>query len=92
MQCRCSAGVDAGVSDGCDGGHVVDHVVFTGVSFGEQAFEASFAEFIVIEVEIVPAHLVDDESDDEFGSLDLCLEVECDGAGGDEDEEFVFHC
>lgn len=61
------------MSDGCDGGHIVDHGVFAGVAFGEQAFEALFAEFIVIEVEVVPAHLVDDESDEEFGALDLCL-------------------
>ena len=62
-------GVDAGVADGGDGGHVVDHAVLAGVAFVDEAFQSAVDKVLIVIVEVVPTHLVDDKSDDELRAL-----------------------
>ena len=69
MEGGSGAGINAGVADAGDGGHVVDHAVLAGVAFVDEAFQSAIDKVLIVIVEVVPAHLVDDESDDELRAL-----------------------
>ena len=69
-------GKDARMAQGRDSGGVVDLAVLAGVAFGEQPLEAAFSILVIIVVEVVPAHLVDDEPHDQLGAGDLRLHAD----------------
>lgn len=73
------AGEDGGVADGGIGGEVVDVGVFTGEAFGEEAAESAGGVAGGVAVEVVPAHLVDDDADDEAGTGWLLCGFACGG-------------
>ena len=68
---RCGSGVDAGVSDTCHGGHVVDEGVVAVEAFVDESAQTSLFVFVVVDIEVVPPHLVDDESYDQFRPFHL---------------------
>ena len=59
---------DSGMTDCRIGGQVADKSVFTGKAFIQQSPEASGLVAVVITVEVIPAHLVNDDAYDEFGA------------------------
>ena len=63
------ASVDAGVADGGDRGHVVDHAVLVGIAFVDESLQTAFDEVLIIIVEVVPSHLVDHQAYDELRAL-----------------------
>ena len=69
---RHCAGVDAGVSHAGDGGHIVEHLVVAREAFSHQTLHASFTILVVIIIHVVPTHLVDYKTHDEFRTRHLC--------------------
>ena len=76
-----------------DGGYcrcVVDVCVLIRESVIEQPAQSVVSIFIVIVIEIIPAHLVDNEPDNEFRPLYLCAGSCCHQQSGYEEKQF-FH-
>ena len=71
VQGRCRACIDAGVTDGGHGRHVVDHGVLEAEALIDETAESSFAILVIIIVEVVPAHLVHHKTYHKFGPLNL---------------------
>ena len=61
-----STRVQGGVTDGCHRRDVVDLAILEGIAFSEHTAEATVNILVVEAVEIVPAHLVDGDSDNKF--------------------------
>ena len=55
------ASIVAAVSDGGNGGQIVNHLVVAAEAFVHQTLEAALAKLVIIIGEIVPTHLVDDD-------------------------------
>ena len=72
------ASIVAGVSDGGDGGQIVNHLVVAAEAFVHQTLEAALAKLVIILGEIVPTHLVNDDAYHQLGALHLCSCHQCD--------------
>lgn len=60
---RDGAREDGAVADGGERREVADVGIFAGEAIVEEAFEAACSIAVVITIEVVPAHLVDDDAD-----------------------------
>ena len=60
------------MSHGGYGGHVVDHLVLARESLAEQTLQTAVTILVLIIIEIVPTHLVDDDSDYKTRTFHLC--------------------
>ena len=69
---RHGAGVDGRVSYAGDGRHIVEHLVVAREAFSHEALHAAFAVLVVVIIHVVPTHLVDNKTDNEFRTSHLC--------------------
>src|SRR5678809_308724 len=56
----------------CNRRHIVNHHIFTGESLGQKSLKASVAKAVVVPVNIIPSHLVNHYTNNEFGAADHC--------------------
>ena len=85
MESRRGTGIDRGVADGGDCGDVVNQTVVARIAVVYHPAETRFAELVVVAVEILPSHLIDNNAHDQLGTL-----VErslCESRDGSEAEE-----
>ena len=82
--------IDGGMTDGGDGRDIRDAAVLVAVSLVQQSLEATLAITVLVAIEIIPTHLVNHQSYNQFWSCWLCL---CDATEGakheDKFKEFV---
>ena len=56
------------MTDGGESGQMADKGIFAGEAFGQESPEPAGSIAVVIAVEVIPAHLVHDDADDQFGA------------------------
>ena len=69
---RTGSSIDAGVSHTRYGRHIVEHLVVARESLVDETLHSALAELVVIVVEIVPTHLVDNDAYHQLRALHLC--------------------
>ena len=87
------ARIDTRVTDARHRRNVVDHRVFARITLVDEALEATLDEILVIIIEVVPSHLIDNQSDHEFRTLNF---LACPRSGRHEQQRqknkcFLFH-
>ena len=82
MDGRHRTGENRGMSHAGDRWDVVDHGVLAAVALVEHSFETTLAIQVIVAVEIIPTHLVNNDAHYEFGAVQaschgLCAADEC---------------
>ena len=85
MKSRRCARINAGMTNGCYRRQVVDEAVVIAVTLADEPAEATFAELVKIARQIIPAHLINDDSYHELRLLTklwtyICLCRQVNGA------------
>ena len=77
MQGRNGASIDTGMSGCCDARYIIDHAVLTAEALVDEPTQSAVSgRLVVIIIEVVPTHLVDYDTDNEFRSVDFGAGVE----------------
>ena len=81
MQGGCRAGIYARVAYGCDGGDIRYHVVLTREALVDESLQSALAILIIIIVQVVPSHLVNHQSYNQFRAFQSSCSHDSNGHG-----------